>query len=558
MRSLTKMLIGLGAVLLLAGGTAWANETLIRNATILTVSGGTIENGSILIRDGKIAAVGRDVTAGPDAEVIDAAGKFVTPGIIDCHSHIAADSINEGAVNVSSMTGIEDVLDATDFNIYRDMAGGVTTANILHGSANPIGGKNAVIKLRWGKPAAELLFEGAKPGIKFALGENTKRPGIPLYARNNPRRYPSSRMGVEDVIRSAFREAQEYAASWESYEQRKAAGERVIPPKRDFRLEPLVEIMRGERLLHSHCYRADEILMLIRVAEDFGFQIATFQHVLEGYKVAKEIAAHGAGASTFSDWWAYKVEAYDAIPHNAAIMTRKGVLVSINSDSAEEARHLNQEAAKAMRYGGLSEQEALALVTLNPAKQLQIDDRVGSIETGKDADLVVYRNHPLSVYAVPEMVFIDGQLYYSPEKDAERMAALEAERTRLMELDEPKKKKKETGDPVDVTGNWEVAVTAPEATYEMVFELSQDGESLDGQVVSNMFGSLPIFDGSVSGDHFSFRFQVDVGQGPMVIFVEADVDGESMRGSAGPEGDDSAPLEGRKIPGAAGRTGGAR
>ncbi len=540
-------------ILSLSIGPLLAEEILIQNATVMTVTQGTLENASVLIRDGKIAAVGRNLSAAPDAQVIDASGHWVTPGIIDCHSHIAADSINEGSVNVSSMTGIEDVLDPSDFNIYRDLAGGVTTANVLHGSANPIGGKNAVIKLRWGKTASEMLFEGAKPGIKFALGENTKRPGIPLYARNNPRRYPSSRMGVEDVIRSAFQEAKDYVASWKRYEEKKAGGERAVPPRRDFRLEPLAEILRGERLLHSHCYRADEILMLIRVADDFGFRIATFQHVLEGYKVAREIASHGAGASTFSDWWAYKVEAYDAIPHNAAIMTRKGVLVSINSDSAEEARHLNQEAAKTMRYGGLSEDEALALVTLNPAKQLQIDHRVGSIEAGKDADLVVYRNYPLSVYAVPEMVFIDGQLYYSPEKDRLRMQELEKERERLLELDKkPKKEGEKTGDIVDVTGSWEVQVNTPEMIYDLRFELQQDGSSLAGRVVSDMLGTFPLYDGRIDGRQFSFRIQVDVGEGPQVILVEATVEGDRLRGSAGQEGEDAAPMEGKKLPSRAG------
>lgn len=418
---------------------ALAEDILIRDATIMTVTQGTIKGGSILIRDGRIAAVGTDVEAPAGATIVDAAGKWVTPGIIDCHSHIAADSINEGAIAVSSMTGTDDVLDPTDIAIYREVAGGVTTANILHGSANPIGGKNQVIKLRWGKRADELRFKGAMPGIKFALGENPKRPGIPLFARNNTRRYPSTRMGVEDVIREAFTRAQAYRKEWQDYEAKRVAGANVIPPRRDLQLEPLVEVLEGKRLVHSHCYRADEILMLMRVADDFGFKVATFQHVLEGYKVAEEIAAHGAGGSTFSDWWAYKVEAYDAIPYNAAIMTNKGVVVSINSDSAEEARHLNQEAGKTMRYGGMTEDQALAMVTLNPAKQLRIDDRVGSIEVGKDADLVVYRNYPLSVYAVPEQVYIDGRLYFSPEIESQRLAWIEKEKKRLMAEDDAKK-----------------------------------------------------------------------------------------------------------------------
>ncbi len=340
---------------------------VIQNATLLTITHGTIEHGSILIRDGKIAAVGQSIKAPDGAQIIDAAGQYVMPGIIDCHSHIAVDGdVNEGSISVSSMANIADVLNPEDVDIYRDLAGGVTAANILHGSANSIGGQTIVIKLRWGQPASKLPFEGALPGIKFALGENPKRSnfgGLP-----GPRRYPTTRMGVEETIRAAFTEARDYKKQWDDYNRRTAAGEKnLIPPRRDLRLEPLLEVLEGRRYVHSHCYRADEILMLLRVAKEFGFKVRTFQHVLEGYKVAEEIAAAGAGASTFSDWWAYKVEAYDAIPYNAALMTRRGVVVSINSDDPEEATHLNQEAAKTMKYGGLTELEALKLVTLNPA-----------------------------------------------------------------------------------------------------------------------------------------------------------------------------------------------
>lgn len=422
-----------------------AGDTVIRNATILTVSQGTIENGSILIRNGKIAAVGQDVPVPTGAKVIDATGQYVIPGIIDAHSHLAADGgLNEASIAVSSMVEVESVLDPDDINIYRDLAGGVTTANVLHGSANPIGGMNAVIKLRWGADAKGLLFEGAPPGIKFALGENPKRsnfsppPGVPP-------RYPATRMGVMDVIREAFTQAREYRKEWREYQRRTAAGEKdVIPPRRDSKLEPLVEILEGKRLVHAHCYRADEILQLIRLAEEFGFKIATFQHVLEGYKVAEEIAAHGAGASTFSDWWAYKIEAYDAIPYNAALMTERGVVASINSDSAEEARHLNQEAAKAMKWGGLSETEALKLVTLNPAIQVGIADRVGSIEVGKDADLALYDKHPLSVYAVVQKVLIDGRVYFDRQDDLARRLQIEEERKALEASKEKKPAQEQT------------------------------------------------------------------------------------------------------------------
>ena len=435
--------------------------TLIRNATILTVTDGTIEDGEILIRDGKIAAVGRDLRVPAGAHVIDAGGGYVMPGIVDCHSHVAIDGgVNESSVAVSSMTAIEHVLDPTDPNLYRALAGGVTTANVLHGSANPIGGTNAVIKMRWGADAKGLLLEGAPPGIKLAMGENPKRSGSTV-APGQERRYPATRMGVLDVVREAFVEARAYQEEWRRYEAeraeaakakgRKAPRREPIPPRRDLRLEPLVEVLEGERLVHAHSYRADEILQLLRLAEEIGFRITTLQHVLEGYRVADEIAAHGAGASTFSDRWAYKIEAWEAIPHNAALLHQRGVVVSINSDSAEEMRHLNQEAAKAMKWGGLSETDALKLVTWNPAVQLGIEDRVGSIERGKDADLVVFDRHPLSVYAVVQKTLVDGAVYFDRELDLERRAAIEGERraleTRLKPPPDPDPERPEPIDP---------------------------------------------------------------------------------------------------------------
>jgi imidazolonepropionase-like amidohydrolase len=405
----------------------------IQNATIFTVTQGNIEHGSILIRDGKIAAVGADLKAPDGAAIIDATGQFVIPGIIDCHSHIAVDgSVNEGGPAVSSMANIADVLNPDDIAIYDDLAGGVTVANVLHGSANPIGGQTVVIKLRWGKPASDLPFQGALPGIKFALGENPKRSGF-TPPPGIPARYPASRLGVEEVIRQAFIEATEYKKTWDDYNTRKAAGEQnLVAPRRDEQLQPLVEVMEGKRYVHSHCYRADEILMLMRVAKEFNFKVRTFQHVLEGYKVADEIAASGAGGSTFSDWWGYKVEAYDAIPYNAALMTERGVVVSINSDDAEEARQLNQEAAKSMKYGGMSANDALKLITINPAIQLGIDKRVGSIEVGKDADLVIYNHNPLSVYAVAQKTLIDGQVYFDRAKDIAGRPAIDKEKQDLL------------------------------------------------------------------------------------------------------------------------------
>ena len=370
-----------------------ASVVAIRGGTVLTVTRGTIQNGTVVLRDGKIAAVGGPNTAIPaGADIVDATGRFVTPGIIDAHSHIAADSINEGGTTVSSMTGIEDVLDPTDINIYRDLAGGLTAANVLHGSANPIGGKNAVIKLRWGKTRpSELVFEGAMPGIKFALGENPKDMRQ-FGGRSHRRRgaIPTTRPGVEFVIRDAFSRAKAYQQRVAGLRTAQKAGDRTrCAPRRDLQLEPLVEILEGKRLVHAHCYRADEILMLIRVADEMGFKIATFQHVLEGYKVADgDCRARRRRIDVLRlvglQGRSRRRDSLQRRDHAQA----SGVLVSINSDSAEHARRLNTEAAKSMHWGGLTEDEALALVTINPAKQLRIDNRVGSLEVGKDADVV--------------------------------------------------------------------------------------------------------------------------------------------------------------------------
>jgi imidazolonepropionase-like amidohydrolase len=293
-----------------------APETLIRNATVLTVTRGTLQNTDVLLRNGKIAAVGKNLNASANARIIDGTGKYVMPGIIDCHSHSMLDTINEGTLSVTSMVRTADVLNTTDIDLYRELAGGVTSLNLLHGSANPIGGLNTVVKVKYGRPANEFLFPGAMPGIKFALGENVKRSSTP----NQPgvtRRYPNTRMGVEETIRDAFTRARDYKRTWDEYRAASKNDKNLIPPRRDLQLEPLVEILEGKRYVHAHSYIASEILMLISIADEFGFKIKTFQHVLEGYKVAKEIAAHGAGASIFADSWAYKIEAYDAIPYNA-------------------------------------------------------------------------------------------------------------------------------------------------------------------------------------------------------------------------------------------------
>ena len=409
---------------------AQPEHVLVRNATVWTLDDrGRLENADLLIRAGKIVEVGTALAAPEGALEIDGTGKHVTPGIIDAHSHTAIlEGINEGTQAVTAEVGIGDVVNSYDIALYRELAGGLTAANLLHGSANPIGGKNQVIKLRWGVDPEELKFTEARPGIKFALGENVKRSNWRMLSD----RYPQTRMGVEQIIRDRFLAAREYQQAWDRYNAL-ADKSGVVPPRRDLELETLQEILAGERLVHCHSYRQDEILMLIRIADEFGFTIGTFQHVLEGYKVGPEIAAHGAGASTFSDWWAFKVEAYDAIPYNGALMHEAGVLVTFNSDSNELARRLNTEAAKAVKYGGVDEVEALKFVTLNAAKQLAIDPYVGSLENGKDADFVIWNGHPLSTYTKCEQTWIDGRKYFDVDEDKMMRIEVKKERTRLIQ-----------------------------------------------------------------------------------------------------------------------------
>ncbi|MEE9167581.1 MAG: amidohydrolase family protein [Candidatus Neomarinimicrobiota bacterium] len=407
---------------------------LVKNATIWTCGPqGVMTESDLLLKKGKIWKIGKNLKISetiPAAVIINARGKHLTPGLIDAHSHSAASSINEGTQAVTAEVRIEDVIDSDDINIYRELAGGLTVANILHGSANPIGGQNGVIKLRWGSPPEDLLFKEAPGGIKFALGENVKQSN---WGDKFTTRYPQTRMGVEQIIRDAFTATRDYQRRWEEHGGRKAQALKKIPPRRDLELEALVEILEGNRLIHCHSYRQDEILMLIRVAEDFGFRIATFQHVLEGYKIAEAISKMGAGASTFTDWWAYKYEVVDAIPYNGSLMHDVGVVTSYNSDSSELARRLNTEAAKAVKYGGLSEEEALKFVTLNPAIQLGIDERVGSLEEGKDGDFVVWSGNPLSTYTVCEQTWIDGMKYFDLVRDQQERREVNAERSRLIQ-----------------------------------------------------------------------------------------------------------------------------
>jgi len=403
-----------------------SQKTLIRNATVWTnEKEGVLENTDVLLDKGKIVAIGKSLPAA-DANVIDGTGLHLTAGIIDEHSHIAvSQSVNECSHAITSEVRIGDVIDPDDINIYRQLSGGVTTSQLLHGSCNPIGGQSAIIKLRWGRSAEEMKFENAPGFIKFALGENVKQSN---WGDDFRSRYPQSRMGVEQVYVDAFTRAIEYE------NRRKAAASKKSPSlfRRDLRLETLAEIMNNKRHITCHSYQQGEITMLMRVADSLGFKVNTFTHILEGYKIADKMKEHGVGASSFSDWWAYKYEVIEAIPHNGAILHDVGVTVAFNSDDAEMARRLNQEAAKAIRYGGLSEEEALKFVTLNPAKLLRIDDRVGSIKVGKDADLVLWSENPLSIYAKAQKTFIDGVCYYDSVRDVQMRNEVEKERLRIM------------------------------------------------------------------------------------------------------------------------------
>ncbi len=397
---------------------------LIQGATVWT-SGpqGTLQNADVLVSGGKIAAVGSGLKGPTGATVVDGKNMHVTPGIVDCHSHTAiSKGVNEGTHAVTCEVRIGDVVDATDMDIYRQLAGGVTAANLLHGSANPIGGQNQVIKFRWGALPEELKLAGAMPGVKFALGENVKQAN---WGDSFTTRYPQTRMGVEQLMRDRFRAAQEYDAAWKS--------KSGLPPRRDLQLEALSEIVSGKRLIHCHSYRQDEVLAFLQLATEFKIKVGTLQHILEGYKVADQIAAHGAGASTFADWWGYKFEAFDAIPDNASMMQSRGVLTSVNSDSGDLARRLNTEAAKSMKYGGMSADDALKLVTINPAKQLHIEAKTGSLEVGKDADFVVWNGNPLSNYSRVEQTWIDGRKYFDRAEDAAAQQAFAQQREALVQ-----------------------------------------------------------------------------------------------------------------------------
>ncbi|GAB2630789.1 amidohydrolase family protein [Belliella aquatica] len=392
-------------------------SVLIKNATVITITQGTLEDTDILVENGIIKKIGKGLTAN-NVTTIDAKGKYVMPGIIDAHSHVALDAVNEATAPITSEVQMADVVDPYDIGLYRALAGGVTISHAMHGSANAIGGQNITLKHRYGTFNPEDLFMKEAPRtIKFALGENPTR----VHGRGKNIQ-PRTRMGVEAVIRNGFNEALQYKKAWETYESAlKQKGATPIPPKNDARLQTLVDILDGKVIIHCHSYRADEIYALINTCRDFGITNIVFSHVNEGFKVAPELAEYTMGASVFADWWAYKFEVYYSTAYNAAILTENGVITSINSDSGELIRHLYHEAGKTQRYGQLSDEQALALITINPAKQLGIADKVGSIEEGKQGDLVIFNDHPLSVYAIPQMTFVDGVKYFDLNEDQNDM-----------------------------------------------------------------------------------------------------------------------------------------
>lgn len=406
-----------------------AETILFKSATVWTMENeGPLEDTDVLVSDGKIRSIGRHLSAPSGSRVIDAKGRHLTPGLVDEHSHIALFGVNEGSQSSSAEVRMKDAINPEDVNIYRQLAGGVTTSQLLHGSANAIGGQSAVIKLKWGEAPDKLWIPEAKY-IKFALGENVKQSN---WGEAVKVRYPQTRMGVEQVYYDHFIRAREYEAAWKSYRDLKNK-KGVAPPRRDLELDALAEILAGERHITCHSYVQSEINMLMSVADSLKFRINTFTHILEGYKLADKMAQRKIGGSAFADWWAYKMEVKEAIPYNAALMAKEGITVAINSDDAEMARRLNQEAAKTITFGGVSENEALKMVTLNPARLLGMDHRIGSIKAGKDADLVLWNDHPLSIYARPEFTLIEGKVYFSREEDRQRQQRMSSEKARLIQ-----------------------------------------------------------------------------------------------------------------------------
>ncbi len=412
-----KLLAATVLLLLPIAVHAEGGSVLIKNGTVLTVTKGVIAKADVLVVDGLIRAIGENLAAPPGVRVVDAAGRFVLPGIIDSHTHIALAGTNEGSEAITPEADVGSVINADDTSIFTALSGGVTMAHTMHGSANPIGGANVTIKMKWGRPSEELVVGEALPTLKFALGENVKQSGRTVQP-GQAQRYPATRMGANAIIRREFEKARNYMARWDRY--RKAAAVKappasLVPPRKDLRMEVLAEVLRGERVARCHSYQATETIEFMELAKEFGFKVQCFEHIWEGYKIAPELAAAGIGISVFADSWAYKMEAAEGIAYMAGYCAKQGVLVSINSDSGERIRRLFSEAAKTMKYGGLTEEEALRLVTINPAIQLGVDGIVGSLEVGKQGDIAVFSEHPMSAYTRCDMTIIEGEVYFDRE-----------------------------------------------------------------------------------------------------------------------------------------------
>lgn len=416
-------------------------SVLFTNGNIITVEGETIKDGDILINGSKIAKIGRGLKPGSKTKVVDLDGKWVMPGIIDSHSHIAIEGgVNEGGNLITSEVDIKDVIWPEDMNIFYALTGGVTTIHTMHGSANSIGGRGIVLKLRWGKTAEEMIFEGAPPTIKWALGENPKQSNVFI---SGPARYPKTRMGVEASIRREFEKAKDYMRAWEDYHitvqsAKKKKRPAPLPPKKDFRLEVIADTLKGKYWIRCHGYQAEEMLSIMKLCKEYGVKLVCFEHGLEGYRITNELVDYGVAVSTFADFWAYKWEAFKTMPHAVALMAQRGVLTAVNSDDAERMRRLFHEAAKAMRFGGLSEIEAFKTITLNPAIIMGIDKRTGTLAEGKDGDLAIFNRHPFDPYTICEMTVVDGEILF------DRAQYLEA---RKKPEEEKKKKAEETKKP---------------------------------------------------------------------------------------------------------------
>lgn len=409
---------------------------LLKNGNIITVAGKTIRNGDILIKAGKIVKIGKGVPRDPQVDELDLDGKWVMPGIIDSHSHIAIEGgVNEMGNLITSEVDIKDVIWPEDMNIFYALAGGVTTIHTMHGSANSIGGRGVVLKLRWGKSAAEMIFEGAPPTIKWALGENSKQSNVVTPGQA---RYPRTRMGVEASIRYEFEKAKDYMRAWDEYEKdfelaKKMKKPEPLPPKKDYRLEVIADVLKGQYWIRCHGYQAEEMLSIMKLCDEYGVKLVCFEHGLEGYRITNELVKYGVAVSTFADFWAYKWEAYKTMPHAVALMAERGVLTAVNSDDAERMRRLFHDAAKAMRFGGLSEIEALKMITISPAIIMGIDKWTGTLEAGKDADLAVFSRHPFDPYTICEMTLVDGEILFDRTKYLEERKEAEEEKKRQEE-----------------------------------------------------------------------------------------------------------------------------